>query len=105
MRRSTFGLLLFVVIVASGLFYLPDRKPVAPSPESPKATLATTTVPAQPAAELPPHSIAKLESDTTAELRRILKCHELLATRNAIQRTICDDIVGDANAASRCKAT
>jgi hypothetical protein len=108
MRRPIIGLLLFVVVAAGGSFYLLGRKSVAPASESRKTTLATATVPAQEvstphastlsAAELPPPAIASDKSGTSAELRRILKCHELLATRNAIQRTICDDIVGDANA-------
>lgn len=106
MRRPIIGLLLFAGVAAGGSFYLLGRKSVAPSPESPRTTLATAMVPAQAvstphpsnpsAAELPPPAAASLHSGTSAELRRILKCHELLATRNAIQRTICDDIVGDA---------
>jgi len=105
MRRPLIALLLFAAIAAGGSFYLLGRKSEAQLPEPRITTPATAAMPAQavsaPHASMPAaaesHPPATV-SDTSAELRRILKCHELLATRHAIQRTICDDIVGDANA-------
>ena len=111
MRRTIIALLLFVAVAAGGSFYLISRKSAAPSPDSRISTPATaparavSTPPASmpAAAESPPPADANLDSRTSAEFRRILICHRLLATRNAIQRHICDDIVGDANAAQeRC---
>ena len=104
MRRRIIALFLIAAVLAGGSFYLLGRKSEVPAPESRIATPATTPLPAQPAtpttAHSPPPTIA---SDTSAELRRIMNCHRLLATRNAIQRWICDDIAGDANAAQeRC---
>jgi hypothetical protein len=110
MRRPIIALLLFAAIAAGGSFYLLGRNSAAPSSESRITSPAIAAVPA-PAVSTPHASMSTTAespppafvSDTSAELRRVMKCHELLATRNAVQRTICDDMRGDANAAQeRC---
>jgi len=110
MRRRIIALFLIAAVLAGGSFYLLGRNSEPLAPESGIATPATTAGTAQaagtPLASTPTnaHSPAPaIASDTSAELRRVMNCHRMLATRYAIQRTICDDIVGDANAAQeRC---
>lgn len=102
MRRTILALLLIAAVVTGGSFFLSGHKPEATAPESISGqATATPVATAPPTAHSPPPSIA---SDTNAELRRILNCHHLLLTRNGIQRTICDYIAGDVNAAQeRCR--
>ena len=101
MRRTIIALLLIAAVVTGGAFVLHDRMPEAAAPESiPGQAAAAPVASPLPTAHSPPPANA---SASNAELRRILNCHRLLVTRNGIQRTICDYIAGDANAAQeRC---
>ena len=110
MRRPIIALFLIAAVLAGGSFYLLGRESEAPAPESRLAIPATNAITLKaattPLASTPNNAHSTplaIASDTSTELRRIMNCHRLLATRNAIQRWICDDIAGDANAAQeRC---
>jgi hypothetical protein len=101
--------LFLATAVLAGSFYLLARKFEA-APESgiarPTANAVGAPIAAARSASTPIKARAPspaMAPDTNAKLRRIMNCHRLLATRSGIQRSICDDIVGDANAAQeRC---